>query len=48
MILIFVKIALLAGLALLTSGVLPDRRRGAIVAFATCIAAAFILHFTAP
>jgi hypothetical protein len=48
MILIFVKIALLAGLALLTSGVLPDRRRGAIVAFATCIAAAFILHFAAP
>jgi hypothetical protein len=48
MILIFVKIALLAGLALLSSGVLPDRRRGAVVAIATCIAAAFILHFVAP
>jgi hypothetical protein len=48
MILIFVKIALLAGLVLLTSGVLPDRRRGAAVACATCVAAAFILHFVAP
>jgi len=48
MALIFIKIALLAGLAILTFGVFPDRLRGGIIAIATCIAAAFILHFLAP
>jgi hypothetical protein len=48
MALIFVKIAILAGLAILTFGVFPDRRRGGIIAIATCIVAAFILHFAAP
>jgi uncharacterized RDD family membrane protein YckC len=48
MISIFFKIALLAGLAILTLGVLPDRRRGAVIAVATCVAAAFVLHFVAP
>jgi hypothetical protein len=43
---IFVKIAILAGLVLLTFGVFPDRRRGGIIA--TCIVAAVILHFVAP
>ena len=48
MISIFFKIALLAGLAILTLGVLPDRRRGAVIAVATCVAAAFVLNFVAP
>jgi hypothetical protein len=48
MVSILVKFALLAGLVILTLGVLPDRRRGGIIAIATCIAAAFILHFAAP
>ena len=42
------KLALLAGLAVLTFGTIPDRRRGAVIAIATCIAAAFVLHFAAP
>jgi hypothetical protein len=42
------KIALLAGLTILTLGVIPDRRRGAIIAVATCVAAALVLHFVAP
>jgi hypothetical protein len=45
---ILIKIALLAGLFILTFGVLPDRRRGGILAIATCIVAALILHFVAP
>jgi hypothetical protein len=48
MALIFIKIALLIGLATLTLGVIPDRRRGGIVALGICIAGAFILHFVAP
>jgi len=44
----FLKLALLAGLAILTFGVIPDRRRGAVIAVATCIAAAVVLHFVAP
>jgi uncharacterized RDD family membrane protein YckC len=48
MISIVIKLALLAGLAILTLGVLPDRRRGAVIAVATCVAAAVILHFVAP
>jgi hypothetical protein len=31
-----------------TFGVFPDRRRGAVIALATCIAAAVVLHFVAP
>lgn len=42
------KLALLAGLAILTLGVIPDRRRGAIIAIAACVAAAVVLHFVAP
>jgi hypothetical protein len=45
---ILIKIALLAVLVILTFGVFPDRRRGAILAIATCIVAAIILHFVAP
>jgi len=45
---IFVKIAILAGLVILTFGIFPDRRRGGIIAIATCIVAAVILHFVAP
>jgi uncharacterized RDD family membrane protein YckC len=45
---ISVKIAMLAGLVILTLGVFPDRRRGGILAIATCVAAAAILHFAAP
>ena len=48
MALIFIKIALLAGLVILSLGVFPDRLRGGVIAIATCIAAAFILHFVAP
>jgi hypothetical protein len=48
MALILIKIALLVGLVILTFGVIPDRRRGAIIAIGTCIAGAVILHFVAP
>jgi hypothetical protein len=48
MALIFTKIVLGAGLTILTLGVFPDRPRGAIIAIATCIAAAVVLHFVAP
>jgi hypothetical protein len=48
MVSIFIKLALLAGLVILGLGVLPDKRWGAIIAVATCIAAAFVLHFVAP
>jgi len=41
----FLKIALLAGLTILTVGVFPDRRRGAVIAIAICIAAAVVLPF---
>jgi hypothetical protein len=44
----FLKIALLAVLTVLTVGVFPDRRRGAVIAIAICIAAAVVLHFVAP
>ena len=44
----FLKLALLAGLTVVTFGVFPDRRRGAVVAIAACIAAAVVLHFAAP
>jgi len=42
------KLALLIGLSILTLGVIPDRRKGAVIAIATCIAAAVFLHFAAP
>jgi hypothetical protein len=42
------KLALLAGLTIVTFGVFPNRRRGAVFAIATCIAAAVVLHFVAP
>jgi uncharacterized RDD family membrane protein YckC len=48
MALISIKTALLAGLVLLSLGVFPDRRRGGLIAIATCVAAAFILHVVAP
>jgi hypothetical protein len=42
------KLGLLAGLMVAALGVLPDRRRGAILAIGTCVAGAVILHFAAP
>jgi hypothetical protein len=42
------KLALLGGLAILTIGVFPDKRRGAVIAIGACIAAAVVLHFVAP
>ena len=42
------KLALLAMLAIVTVGVFPDRRRGAILAIGICVAGAVILHFVAP
>jgi hypothetical protein len=42
------KLGLLAGLAIVTFGVFPDRRRGAILAISVCVAGAVILHFAAP
>jgi hypothetical protein len=48
MALMFAKMAVGASLMMLTLGVYPDRLRGGIVAIATCVAAAFILHFVAP
>ena len=44
----FIKIALLAVLTVLTFGVIPDRRRGAVIAIGICVAAALVLHFVAP
>jgi uncharacterized RDD family membrane protein YckC len=44
----FIKIAVLAALVILTFGVIPDRRRGAVIAVGTCVAAALVLHFVAP
>jgi hypothetical protein len=48
MALTFTKLAVLAGLAILTLGVIPDRRKGAVIAIATCVVAAIVLHFAAP
>jgi hypothetical protein len=44
----FIKIALLAAMVVLTLGVIPDRRRGAVIAVGACVVAAFVLHFVAP
>jgi hypothetical protein len=46
--LLVIKIALLVGLAVLTLGVIPDRRIGAIIAIGTCVMGALVLHFVAP
>jgi hypothetical protein len=43
-----IKIALLTGVVVLTLGVIPNRRWGAVVAITSCVAAAFVLHFAAP
>ena len=48
MALIFLKIALGTGLAIISLGVFPDRLRGGVIAVATCIAAAFAFHLVAP
>jgi hypothetical protein len=48
MVSILIKIALLAGLVILSLGVIPDRRSGGIIAIGICIAGAVILHFVAP
>jgi hypothetical protein len=42
------KLAALAGLLLVTSGLLPDWRKSAVLAIGTCIAGAFALHLVAP
>ena len=42
------KIAALIVLVVVTLGVVPDRKWGAVFAFAACVAAAFVLHFVAP
>ena len=44
----FIKIGLLATLGVFTLVVLPDRRRGAVIAVGTCVAMAVVLHFVAP
>lgn len=45
---ILLKLAVLAVLVVVTFGIFPDRRRGAVLAIGTCIIAAVILHFVAP
>jgi hypothetical protein len=45
---VVIKIALLAALVVLTLGVIPDSRRGSVVAVGTCVIAALFLHFVAP
>jgi hypothetical protein len=45
---ILLKLAILAVLVVVTIGIFPDRRRGAVLAIGTCIVAAVILHFVAP
>lgn len=42
------KLGLLAALVILTIGVFPNRRMGAILAVGICVAGAVILHFVAP
>ncbi|HEY2248983.1 MAG TPA: hypothetical protein VGH70_16190 [Bradyrhizobium sp.] len=42
------KLALLAGLAVATFGVIPNRRIGGILAIGICVAGAVVLHFAAP
>jgi hypothetical protein len=47
MVLNLIKVASMAGLVVLTLGVIPNRRWGSIIAVVTCIAVAFVLHFAA-
>jgi len=42
------KLALLAALAVVTFGVIPNRKIGGILAIGICLACAVILHFAAP
>jgi hypothetical protein len=42
------KLALLAALAILTLGIVPNRRMGAALAIGVCVAGAAVLHFAAP
>jgi hypothetical protein len=42
------KLALLAGLGIITLGILPDKLRGGILAIGVCLIAAVILHFAIP
>ena len=42
------KVAVLAGLTVVTLGVFPDKLRGAVLAIGTGVAAAVVLHFVAP
>lgn len=42
------KLGLLAALTVATCGVVPDLRRGAILAIGLCVAGAVILHVVAP
>jgi hypothetical protein len=49
MMLTFLKIALGAGLTIVSFGFSPDNKlRGSILAIGACIVAALILHFVAP
>jgi hypothetical protein len=48
MALTLIKIAIGAGIVFLTLGIFPNRRWGAVVAIALCIAAAVVLHYVAP
>jgi len=42
------KLAVSAGLVLVTAGAWPNPRYGAAVSIGLCIAAAVVLHFVAP
>ena len=44
----FIKIAALAAVGVLTLGVIPDRRKGAVIAIGICVLAAVVLHFVGP
>ena len=48
MILNFGKIALGGVLMLLTAAIFPYTLKGGIIAVATCVVVAFVLHFVAP
>ena len=48
MVLNFLKFAALAGVAVVTLGIFPNKLTGALIAIGTCIAAALVLHFVAP
>jgi hypothetical protein len=44
----FLKLALLAGLGLVTLGTVPDKLRGSILAIGICVVGAVVLHFAVP